>query len=966
MINSVPLPVPDHELVSVIGRGSYGEVWLARNVMGARRAVKIVRRDSFESDRPYLRELDGIRQFEPLSRTHEGLVDVLHVGSRSDYFYYVMELADAESPEGNYRARTLASVLANQGRLTVGECIHLAEILVGGLAHLHERGLLHRDVKPANIIYVEGIPKLADIGLVALAGASRSFVGTEGFVPREGMGTESADIYSMGKTLYEANTGMDRTQYPRLPDDWTEQPDRTQRIEMNEIILRACEEDPAQRYPTARAMLADLKLLGSGRSVRRLRAMERGFARARAGLAIAAASTVIAGIAWAWMSRRAAGLSEANTAARYNLVQAQLASASGHNASDTGGGKSLALRSVSAGAAALADLTTLAAAEQHALTLALRREAARALGRVDLRPLVTIGGGEDERAFADLPRRRCLLVRVDGRSEWHSAGGGPPAPGPQIDQPPAAWRSGHMAPDARHLAVARMTFGGMRTEIISMDTGTTIAGGSFAGSTGWAGWLDGGRTLVWISADGTVHGVPVVENARQFKYSTQQPAGEAAALSPDGAALALTIRIGGRTNIAVMSLRDGVLLNTWEDTGCACLAWSPDGLRLAAGSSTHIAVSMADGSGQPLILPGLTGHFHAVRGVTFLRTRHWLLSMGYDGTSLLWDAETARVICRLPIAGERPEFDAQGIAAWGDWENSSVTMAAMECSPCVRWLHGYSDDVRPPVFSPDETQIACGAGSGVSTWTLADDQPFPPPVAHPAGGPATPEYNAAGRLTLLPGCLGLATSADGRRRFTSTRDGVEVTVDGTPGVVINGGAAADNDPSTACGPLGDWIAVGSFRRNAWEVFNVEGRRIAHGSLRTGGSVSASPDGSWLTVCDGVSLQLIDTATWQRVRTWPREHSTGLRGPSSFSPNRRLLAWLRTRTEIVITDTTTWEEVLILALPDLTPVTGLTFSPRGRWLGATGALGTVAVWDWPALSRELEKMGLGALPSAQPP
>ncbi len=56
--------IPDHTLLSVIGRGSYGEVWLARNVMGTLRAVKVVRRDAFDSDRPYLREFEGIRRCE--------------------------------------------------------------------------------------------------------------------------------------------------------------------------------------------------------------------------------------------------------------------------------------------------------------------------------------------------------------------------------------------------------------------------------------------------------------------------------------------------------------------------------------------------------------------------------------------------------------------------------------------------------------------------------------------------------------------------------------------------------------------------------------------------------------------------------------------------------------------------------------------------------------------------------------
>ena len=66
------LPViPDHELIRCVGQGAYGEVWLARNVLGTYRAVKIVFRDSFSSDQPYEREFRGIQRFEPVSRTND-------------------------------------------------------------------------------------------------------------------------------------------------------------------------------------------------------------------------------------------------------------------------------------------------------------------------------------------------------------------------------------------------------------------------------------------------------------------------------------------------------------------------------------------------------------------------------------------------------------------------------------------------------------------------------------------------------------------------------------------------------------------------------------------------------------------------------------------------------------------------------------------------------------------------------
>ena len=69
-----PLPpprVPDHELIRRIGRGAYGEVWLAHSVTGAFRAVKIVHRKFFDHDRPFDREFEGIQKFEPVSRTHD-------------------------------------------------------------------------------------------------------------------------------------------------------------------------------------------------------------------------------------------------------------------------------------------------------------------------------------------------------------------------------------------------------------------------------------------------------------------------------------------------------------------------------------------------------------------------------------------------------------------------------------------------------------------------------------------------------------------------------------------------------------------------------------------------------------------------------------------------------------------------------------------------------------------------------
>ena len=137
--------IPDHEMLRPIGAGSYGHVWLARSATGSFRAVKIVCRRSFDSDRPYEREFEGIKRFEPISHARESQVDVFHVG-RNDaagFFYYIMELADDVRPEcrvpngrqigcpglesvEQYSPRTLKHELRQRGLLPVEELLEIA------------------------------------------------------------------------------------------------------------------------------------------------------------------------------------------------------------------------------------------------------------------------------------------------------------------------------------------------------------------------------------------------------------------------------------------------------------------------------------------------------------------------------------------------------------------------------------------------------------------------------------------------------------------------------------------------------------------------------------------------------------------------------------------------------------------------------------------------------------------------
>ncbi len=258
-------PVPEHELIRPIGSGSGGTIWLAKNALGTFRAVKIIQAETSRRRSSFQTELNGVLKFEPVSRLHDGLVDILQVGGgdAAGFFYYVMELADDVDsgqvivPE-RYVPRTLAHDVKHRGRLPIGECVRLGAAIASALGFLHRHDLLHRDIKPSNIIFVNGFPKLADIGLVSKISEPGRHIGTIGFIPPEGAGTARADVYSLGKVLYEISTGRDRNDYPELPETLTDTAEDRDLVQFNKIVLNACRADAGRRYQSAEELLTAL------------------------------------------------------------------------------------------------------------------------------------------------------------------------------------------------------------------------------------------------------------------------------------------------------------------------------------------------------------------------------------------------------------------------------------------------------------------------------------------------------------------------------------------------------------------------------------------------------------------------------------------------------------------------------------------------------------------------------------
>lgn len=252
----------EYTLLKEIGRGASGSVWLAMSSKGFYYAIKKVSRDDI-GDEAYIREMRGISSYASLA-WYNGLVPVYDFweDSEAGQFYCVMALADDEKHERSitpetYKPKTLASIISSRVALTLEECVSVAKIILNAMMYLQKNHIIHRDIKPGNILIINGEPVLTDFGLAIDFREANSIVGTPGYVPPENHGTVQGDIYSLGKLLYTISTGRSAEEFgytPRTEADissplfpyWLK------------ILNKACAPRLSDRYFSPKAMLDDI------------------------------------------------------------------------------------------------------------------------------------------------------------------------------------------------------------------------------------------------------------------------------------------------------------------------------------------------------------------------------------------------------------------------------------------------------------------------------------------------------------------------------------------------------------------------------------------------------------------------------------------------------------------------------------------------------------------------------------
>lgn len=257
-----------YEIIRVIGEGGMANVYLANDtILNRKVAVKVLRGD-LANDEKFVRRF----QREALSASslnHPNIVEMYDVGEDDGNFYIVMEYVDGKN---------LKQLIKRRTKLSLTEVVDIMKQLTDGISHAHDSFIIHRDIKPQNMLILDnGLVKITDFGIAVALNSTQltqtnSVMGSVHYLPPEqaaGKGaTFKSDIYSLGIMMYELITGklpfrgenaveialkQMKGPIPSIREDNNEIPQAVENI-----VLKACAKNPKNRYDTAREMYNDL------------------------------------------------------------------------------------------------------------------------------------------------------------------------------------------------------------------------------------------------------------------------------------------------------------------------------------------------------------------------------------------------------------------------------------------------------------------------------------------------------------------------------------------------------------------------------------------------------------------------------------------------------------------------------------------------------------------------------------
>ncbi|MGA2037360.1 MAG: Stk1 family PASTA domain-containing Ser/Thr kinase, partial [Acidimicrobiales bacterium] len=267
-----------YELSHLVARGGMAEVYRARDRMLDRPVALKILFPELSVDRSFVERFRREAQ-AAANLSHPSIVPVFDWGEDGGTYFIVMEFVDG---------RSLSSILRGAGPLHPDRAAEIASDVAGALAYAHRHGVIHRDVKPGNVLITdEGVVKVTDFGIARALNTEESLTQTGAvmgtatyFSPEqaEGMGVDArSDIYSLGVVLFEMVTGrppfLGETPVAVASKHVREQPPTPREInpavppDLEAIILKCMAKSPEHRYPTGDDLSVDLLRFREGRSV---------------------------------------------------------------------------------------------------------------------------------------------------------------------------------------------------------------------------------------------------------------------------------------------------------------------------------------------------------------------------------------------------------------------------------------------------------------------------------------------------------------------------------------------------------------------------------------------------------------------------------------------------------------------------------------------------------------------------